>query len=381
MDTSSNPPAPIDATKIGPAHSLVDWSAVRARSRLWQSAVALPLPSGKTEHVVIQVNQDTVFFSYLSTNTRNLLKRTGILTLQELRTQTPEQLLSIENFGTQRLAEVTALIEYFDAREPMTEASSKLTNLQGQFQLLISDFSQGKLRSLVGTEIDVILDHITWLHTEVARQVGSGSLENRALMGWEPVRRLNDSLRPPARTLTDFLLRRQFSPNRYVAWVVDEISKALTVSSLDDEISQLVAEFNDRAVDILRSRYGLSKRETFAVLSRRLGVTRERVRQLEIRTAEKLALRFSRRPLPKFRTAMLSVEQEQLASADEIRMLLHDRGLAISDSAITDFLSLWRMLSVVQDNIAKGKARHLESLEPFPGRDSKKWPFRRPRAS
>lgn len=67
----------------------------------------------------------------LSTRTRNCLRRAGIRTVEELRVQTPEDLLAIRGFGPLCLQEVQAHLEGVEFKVKKLEPAPEGTYLHG----------------------------------------------------------------------------------------------------------------------------------------------------------------------------------------------------------------------------------------------------------
>jgi RNA polymerase primary sigma factor len=69
--------------------------------------------------------------------------------------------------------------------------------------------------------------------------------------------------------------------------------EALTVSLVEDTLRQAISELPEREREIVQLRYGLNgggEPQSLDVIGKRLGVTRERVRQLEVEALERLAM-------------------------------------------------------------------------------------------
>jgi len=159
------------------------------------------------------------------------------------------------------------------------------------------------------------------------------------------VQAFNGGLRPPARTLQGLLFRLQYLAGRREAGFVDKLDQILDVPTVDEELSLLFTRFDEREVEILRTRFAVGKRPTLDDLGIRFGVSRERIRQIEKTIADQLRnIYYFELPLLKIRTAMLVVRISDAVSPVGIFDVLHRRGIVDSEPSINDFLAVWRAI-------------------------------------
>lgn len=98
---------------------------------------------------------------------------------------------------------------------------------------------------------------------------------------------------PDERTVRDPLLFRVADGN-----VPDPID-SLIRAELAECVHRAIDRLDGRYADILRSRFGIGRpEETFQSIGRRLGLSRERVRQIEMKAYDRLASHISGRPCP-----------------------------------------------------------------------------------
>ncbi len=300
--------------------------------------------------------RESPFYHLLSTRTRNCLETASISSVEDLRMSSAEDLLSIRWFGAKCLSEV----ETFLARHLQQEIGTNLQNppaishpafshpdgFENFLSLLVQwPLVRRRLQSWAAPEIDLALDAISRCQQKVKHQVAEGSLDNKAPLEWTYLQDIARWVSPPASTLSDFLFWAQYlvSTGAIGSYALVSIDKALDTPTLDAEISEVTKQLGERTLRVLRSRFAAEKR-TLAVLGEEMGVSRERVRQLESEGVKKLQQSYFDLPLPRTHTAMTRVRTCSTFSREEIREKLFEYGLTQHDATVDDFLLIWRAI-------------------------------------
>ena len=188
------------------------------------------------------------------------------------------------------------------------------------------------------------LDAIAACWAKVEDQVRSGLLDDRALLGFGPVAKVNAKFCPPARLFTDFLARLMYRPGLVFAAEVLAVSQALDVPSLNDEVASILKDMDGRSKEIVRRRCVPYPPPTLKQLGERYGVTGERIRQIERRELRRLRKVRDTRPLPRIRTTVELARQLHHRNLHPLYEALRTRELTTSESVANDSLVLWRAM-------------------------------------
>jgi hypothetical protein len=300
-------------------------------------------------------------FAYylLSRRTQTRLAQASIWSINDLRTKTPEDLLSLDGFGAKCLNEVKTLLEAHGHRLGEDENKAEewhpipLENvprpetLEDLLSLLARSASlRRRLEGVANTKHNLVLDAITRCQSKVEQQISQGTLDDEALLEWRALRRLASAVSPPPCTLTDLLFRLQYLACAGMAARWDTIillDKALDAPTLDSETDQLMDRLSARDLYVLRARFRLNPK-TLAELSEESGVTKQSIRNWEARAVAKLQQGYNELPLPRMRSAMSRAGANSVISPEGVARILRDMQLVHDDSAIENFLLVWRAI-------------------------------------
>jgi len=258
-------------------------------------------------------NHDTAMLG-LSSRPYNALRRAGVTTLAKLRNLTDDDLLKIRCLGLSSLAEIK------DKLSPEYLSGLDLTSaVGGQEEADKREYASVPTSRLVGEQMTLALakpspESSFSRFPELASRLCS-VFENQGLLDElclppQAKNNLHQATGEEIETLADLQillkvgkLRREplnqywqtltgkHAANRVkgaLQKVMDWLEKVLTYDSLDDEVGDLVDHLSDRERLILISRFGTEKRLTLEEIGHQLGITRERVRQLENKAQKKL---------------------------------------------------------------------------------------------
>ncbi len=298
-------------------------------------------------------------YHFLSSRTRSRLNIAGVWSIDDLRSKSAEDLLSLDGFGAKCLSEVEIFLEAHGC--VLGETDSNPVSLpvslpegfghpEGIDDLLsiLASFAPARrrLESLAAPSIDSALDAIEECRSKLERQIARGTLDDRALLEWTPIQNLSHLLTPTARTLSDLLLRLQYlvcEGSRVPRDAVIALDKALEMSTLDTEMVQLLGTLHDRASYVLKQRFG-AQPKTLREIGQLYGVSHERVRQLEGEAVGSLKRDYLRLALPRMRTAMVKVREGAAVSPEHVAEMLRTSGLVHNDTSVEEFLLVWRAI-------------------------------------
>ena len=188
--------------------------------------------------------------------------------------------------------------------------------------------------------------------TDLVRdQVGDGALHPLALMNFMPLQSVNGLLRPPARDLDELLSLAERGAVEISGAALRKVEASLKVRSLGDELQELLGVLDERELHVLRGRYA-PLRQTLEAVARGLDVSRERVRQIQVIVKQKLdeAYRIEL-PLPRLRSAMLTISEERAFSIEQMRSALISCGIVREEENLDDFLAIWGTLESEDTNV------------------------------
>lgn len=297
---------------------------------------------------------DSPDYAIFSKRTQNCLALAGVQSVNDLRVQSAEELLSIRGFGVKCLKEVEDFLKAH--RVPPGEAGNDFEDLLAsprpeRFEdflslLARSAYARQCLEKWSAPSIDSALDVVARCQDRIEQQVTQGILDDHAVMEWTTLLSFSKKLRPPALNVPDLLSRLQYfvsAGDVSGLGALNQLDEALEVHTVDEELEQLVERLGGRARYVFEKRFRL-KPKTLAELAEELEVSRERVRQLEGEAKLKLQQGYAELPLLRTRTAMMQVRSCEMFSREEIYSKLHECGLASHGSAIEDFLAVWRAI-------------------------------------
>ncbi len=291
----------------------------------------------------------------LSTRTRNCLATAGVRSVGDLSVQGAEKLLSLRDFGAQCLREVESFLEAHGTAPEEGEggleeigATPRPESLEELLVLLATlPAARARLEGWAASSTGLALRAAADLQSKVEAQLSQGILDDQVPMGWHELQALSRELHPPAYTLSDLLLQLQYLLCAGAVVKLDALQRfeqALDTTTVDEEIAYLLTRLDNRALRILRGR-SLPDRQTLAELGKELGVSRERVRQLEGDAAAQLKRSYATLPLPRIRTAMMLVRRTCTTfSVEEIHERLCASKLISDDSVVGDFLAVWQAI-------------------------------------
>lgn len=282
-------------------------------------------------------------YEALPEETRTVLNEAGVRHEQDLRETSVQRLLELPGVNANTVDQIAAAGVM---PQPRNVRDLLLT-------LYASETIRSKLENLDEPYADSILNALARCRAKVEEQVEVGILHEEALMDYGLIQSFNRRLRPPAREILDLLSRIQYLPGQGTAKIVDKLSKALDVPTVEGELSLLLGRFEERDIGILRARFALGKRPTLNELGTRFRVSRERIRQIEKTDSEKLREAYYwEDPLPRIRTAMLLVKRNHSVSPAEIYDLLLQRSLVASEDTVADLLAVWRAIDPSNSSIS-----------------------------
>ena len=186
----------------------------------------------------------------------------------------------------------------------------------------------------------------------VREQIGERRLHPLALMNFMPLQSVNGLLKPPAKNLEELLTVAEHGAIVLSGATLEKVESALGVRFLGQELQELLGVLDDRELHVLRGRYA-PVQQTLEAVGQGLGVTRERVRQIQITAKRKLDETYRiELPLPRLRSAMLTISGEGVSSIERMRDTLLTRGMIGEDENLDDFLAVWNALEGEGTNVA-----------------------------
>lgn len=148
--------------------------------------------------------------------------------------------------------------------------------------------------------------------------------------------------------------------------LLQELIQDLRMKSVDEELKGTLQVLPERQLTILRYRYDPFSPMTLGQVGNRLGVTRERVRQLQTKGERLLTQLCRQHPTYRLRSAIhfaYAVDREG-GGLPDIEADLKDRKLILSDEAFDDFLVLWRAIDLERPFVREQVAAAKEGLSP-----------------
>ena len=258
--------------------------------------------------------------SVLGFNVRvyNALRRSGITDIGELirlAEYGDDALFAIRNLGEKGVAEIKerlSKVELLD-EPPTDQVNESKKEWSGEPQILI-DLGPPKI---------LRYEVVEWLQLMVDRQIEAGTLH-------------------PQLRIDGYSLAEMVGIHTHTVGLYEILLKVLTAPiSVAQELEHLFNIMPPREMDILIRRLGF-ERQTLQTIAPVLGVTRERVRQLEGQAWRRLQPRASTLPLVRIRSALLFAHDMNLSFNDWSNRLLN-----------TGLLGDW----------SRGRFSHLDKIE------------------
>lgn len=129
---------------------------------------------------------------------------------------------------------------------------------------------------------------------------------------------------------------------------VKRLLDALEAKTLDEEIDSIRALLGERVISILRHRYDPFLPMTLEQVGQLLKLTRERVRQLQVKAVKQLDNYCRQHPLIRTRSAIWTavMTTSNGGTLEDIEGELRHHNLIGSDNAFTDLLVIWQALNL-----------------------------------
>lgn len=303
----------------------------------------LPGPGGANS--TAEPTNDDSLFEQLTVRSRNALRRAGIRSNEQLLEVKGNDLWGIRNLGAKSLAEITALQQRV-SRELPSAMELLDPSLQagdaGNGQVTPPDEAPDPSEHAASTALWAEWDDLRAL---LAKEVHGGRLSHRLEVKSGPAPedkvRLGDLLAGASRPSHPAKTRRLVSELRV-------LSQSLSALSVDDELADLLGLLPLRERHIVLRRRTISGPPTLAQLGSEFGVTRERVRQLQVKAERKLQRIVGQRALqlPRFLTAVdLLVEWGDVDFEQRVKRL-QEVGLLRDPSSIGGLLAVWDITQI-----------------------------------
>jgi hypothetical protein len=225
-----------------------------------------------------QLNRITVDMLGLTPGVLMELKRHGIYTIESLNSCSEADLLGMYSIGPGRFKDIKRILNKFlssmlDEAAKEEEARADTTKQLFELAVRLCEVceAQGVPRDL-------------WLPSQARLILERATGENLETLA--DLRRLIET-----HSSKPHLVKRDRQANIEIDDIEHAIhwfSEVLTCSSVDDEINKLVGHLTERERFVLINRSSIEKHLTLEEIGCKLGVTRERVRQIEAKANKKL---------------------------------------------------------------------------------------------
>jgi len=218
------------------------------------------------------------------------LRSAHIFTVEQLCNCRKIDLLSLSSIGMTKLAQIQ---EELNSLLKSMLAEAKLAEQQ---RSTVQEDLKQQLYGLTGRLCNIFRGQISLSLALLPRQVWRDLVET---LGEEPksfseLMHLVQEFR-----LNDINVIDAGDTERYLALerATQWLKRALEYECLDDEIRHVVASLSERERLILTNRYKIDRPSTLEVIGKQLGITRERVRQIQQKVQRKLVARIRRSTL------------------------------------------------------------------------------------
>jgi len=238
---------------------------------------------------MLYTSDDKIAVLGFSVRVHNALRRAKIETVGNLLLYSEEMLFGVRNMGEKGVAEVLAVLERVELLDPPND-------MDGQ-QVTIDDHSHCAAPSILvdlGPPTEPRHQVIILLQTILNNQMRAGTL--------------HPELRIQGRTLKELVFERTIAEELY------ETLRGILLEpvSVAQELEALLGPLKPRELIIIRQRYGLSPK-TLETIATQIGVTRERVRQLEKNALNRTLLKAKTSPLIKVRSSLLFADDPDIS--------------------------------------------------------------------
>jgi len=238
---------------------------------------------------MLYASDDKIAVLGFSVRVHNALRRAKIETVGNLLLYSEEMLFGVRNMGEKGVAEVLAVLERVELLDPPND-------MDGQ-QVTIDDHSHCAAPSILvdlGPPTEPRHQVIILLQTILNNQMRAGTL--------------HPELRIQGRTLKELVFERTIAEELY------ETLRGILLEpvSVAQELEALLGPLKPRELIIIRQRYGLSPK-TLETIATQIGVTRERVRQLEKNALNRTLLKAKTSPLIKVRSSLLFADDPDIS--------------------------------------------------------------------
>jgi len=260
----------------------------------------------------IDLNKIDIAILGLSVGVMNSLKRANITTLAQLSDYSKTDLLSVRSIGITRLDQIGKEMNSFligllpDAeRKPAIqishESNAKLPPVDQDISQQLCELARN-LRDIFQGKVSInFIRLIPRLWDDLVNALGK-----------EP--KSFAELEQSAKKLeTDFgysidsnNTERHLALKRTIQW----LKRAIKYGCIDEEIDYVVSSLNEREQMILAGRYKIDSPLTLEAIGQQLGITRERVRQIQVKVQRKLITQIKRSTLL-YSTAALYILKTQ----------------------------------------------------------------------
>ena len=245
---------------------------------------------------IICATTDSIERLSLSVRVHNALKRAKIWDVGEVMVLSDDQLFAVRNLGEKGVAEIRerlSKVELLD-QPSSTHENESMKERSVKPQILIDLGPPKVLRYEV----------VEWLQLMLNRQIEAGTLH-------------------PQLRIDGYSLAELVAIQSHTVGLYEVLLRVLTApNSVAQELEHFYSILPPREMDILLRRIGF-KRQSLQAIASFLGVTRERVRQLERKAWKRLQPRASTLPLVRIRSALLSAHDLDLSFNDWSNRLLN----------------------------------------------------------
>lgn len=308
--------------------------------------------------LVAQLQNANVLLDKIPVNVLNLypgikmgLRKANILTIQDLCNCTEADLLSMYGVGVLKVRQIKELLNSFLAErlgsisgpDPLQEEISRLYELAGQLcKILESQNLLGDIR--LSPQAEKILTQA------IGAQV-------------ETIADLQEVIMTHDSTAVPFDLKQALERRSALKESIGWLDQALNFKSVGDEVNYLVNSLDPREQLIFTSRYIGENKRTLQEIGKELGLTRERVRQIEGKALRKLASKTTKAPFLYTKASLILLKRMgEEATLESWKQGLLDSGFLKEES------SFGLLAAICSATKGLGHALSEEAIE-LPGKD------------